>query len=417
MLRLHATSLPGRSRVRRLAAFVAATIAALALSACGGPSSRAPAFPTPTPPGTPVAAVTVQHGTPIIVGVSVALSGDQVNLGKDIADAAELAVADFGGSLNGHPVQILREDDGCTDPLKAVSVAHNLIGQTGLLGVIGPMCTTGAQAADSIYEAAWVVHISPSATRVELSQQGEHFFFRTAWRDDLQAKTQADYARNSLNAASAVVIDDAEPYGNGLADAFVSEFQAKAGRVASRDRIQRGHVDFASLASRIKNLNSDVVVFEGLNPEAALIIKELRKQQYSGAFIAPDGVFSVRDFLQAAASATEGSIVSAGPVPDDALIARFHARFQRDPGTAFVLEAHDAVTALLKAADVAATARSDGSLFIDRKRLAQVLRSQTFNGLTGTIAFDERGDRAGDTPAQLGFRLYRVTNGRFEPIE
>jgi branched-chain amino acid transport system substrate-binding protein len=397
----------------RTTALFAAVCCGALLFACGGSSTRQP---TPTVVDAPPTTIVIERGKPLIIGVSAALSGDQMNLGKDLADAAELATADRGGALKGHPLQIERMDDGCTDAEKAVAVARSLIKETALVGVVGPMCTTGAQAADKLYEAAHVVHISPSATRIDLSQQGEQFFFRTSWRDDVQAQAQALYALGILYLDSATLIDDGEPYGKTLADAFSASYEKGGGKVLSRERIDRGAVDFTSLARQIKSANPRAVVFEGLNPEGVLIAKALHDADYGGTFIAPDGVLSARDFLVSGGPATEGAVVTGGATPDEAFVKRFQDRFQRAPGTPFVLQAHDAVSSLLAAIDSVAVDGSDGALVMDRARLAEALRAHNFAGLTGSIQFDENGDRRGDTPASLGVAIYRVVNGRFEPV-
>jgi ABC-type branched-subunit amino acid transport system substrate-binding protein len=82
-----------------------------------------------------------------------------------------------------------------------------------------------------------------------------------------------------------------------------------------------------------------------------------------------------------------------------------------------VLQAYDAVTALLKAIDAVATEEDDGSLRIDRQRLADTLREQRFAGLTGSVTFDERGERRGETPAELGITVYRVFNAQLVAVE
>lgn len=388
---------------------------ALALAACSGSGSGAPTA-TVTPASTPAPDIIIPAGAPITIGVSASLTGDQQSIGQDIADAATLAVADRGATVQGHAVTVVRRDDGCTDAEKAVAVARSFIGDPTVAGVIGPMCTTGAQAADRLYEAAHMVHISPSATRVELSQQGERYFFRTAWRDDRQAIVQARYARSVAKASRAVIVDDGEPYGKELAHAFARAFASLGGTVAARERVGRGTVDVSTIVRRITAAKPDLVVFEGLNPEAALLVKDLRTQQYTGTFMAPDGALSVRDFVQAAGAAAEGAIISGGPQPDAAFIATFQAKFQRAPGSAFVLESYDAASVLLAALNAAATPGAGGSLRIDRAKLAAALRGEKVLGLTGAISFDAQGDRAGDTAADAGMVLYRVTDGRFVPV-
>src|SRR5205085_9227459 len=160
----------------------------------------------------------------------------------------------------------------------------------------------------------------------------------------------------------------------------------------------------------------DVIVFEGLNPEAALLLKELRKASYVAAFIAPDAALNVRDFVLNAGESANGAIVTAGPVPDDAFNRRFRDHTQRPPSTAFVLQTYDAVTLLLRAVDAVASTETDGSLVIDRRALADAIRSRAYSGLTGTIRFDANGDRSGESPAELGLKLYQVVAGQFQSL-
>jgi branched-chain amino acid transport system substrate-binding protein len=389
---------------------VVAVAMAVAMVACnGGHNTKSTPTAAPVAPAT----IVIRRGQPIKIAVSAALSGDQSNLGTDIAGAAELALATGAGTIRGHAVTIVRRDDGCTDAEKAIGVARTLVGEDGVAGVIGPMCTTGAQAANSVYEQAAIVHIAASATRVELSRQNEQYFFRTAWNDGAQAASQAGYAASSLQAATVTVIDDGEPYGQGLGDDFVEAFESLSGRVLSRERIARGSTDFSALSKQIKSANPDAVVYEGLDPEGLLIVKALREAGYSGFFIGGDALLSVRDFAGLGGTAVEGAIVSGGAVPDDAFNEKFRTKFDHLPATPFVLQSYDAVTALMTALASVATEGTSGDLTIDRAQLAAALREQTLRGLTGPISFDANGDRKGDTPAEFGLVIYRVFSGKF----
>jgi len=384
---------------------------ALMLAACGGGGNSAP---TPAPP--PEArggAVVVPAGAPLRIGVSVALSGDQVIIGTDIADAVDLAVADAGGAVRGHPIDVVRKDDGCTDAERALTVARTFIADERVGGVIGPMCTIGSQAANDEYARASMVHITPASTRAELSAQGDAYFFRTAWQDGAQARLQARYAIDRLRATKAVIIDDSEPYGTGLAEGVAGAYSELGGQVVSRERIGRGTTDFAGLARQVATANPDAVIYAGLNPEGALIVRALRDAGYAGAIIGPDALVSARDFLVTAGAKAEGAILTGGAAPDEAYVARFSGRYLRPISTPFVLQANDAVRALIAAIDAVAQERGDGALVIDRAGLASALRAQAYDGLTGTVAFDERGDRRGETAAELGLAVYTVSEGRF----
>ena len=108
-------------------------LAALVLLGCGSSSKKPVASPTAAP--TPAPVITIARGQPIIIAVSAALTGDQQSLGNDIADAADLAISDHGPTLRGHPLQIKRMDDRCTDAEKAAAVARSLAAETTLAGV------------------------------------------------------------------------------------------------------------------------------------------------------------------------------------------------------------------------------------------------------------------------------------------
>jgi branched-chain amino acid transport system substrate-binding protein len=384
------------------------------LFACGGSAKHQP---TPSAVATPPpATITITAGQPIVIGLSAALSGDQASVGNDLADTADLAAGDRGGSIKGHPVKIERLDDGCADAEKATQAARTLLSEAALVGVVGPMCTTGAQAADKIYEAAGIVHISPSVTRGDLSGQGERYFFRVAWRDDAEAAVQSAFAMGTLNVRSVTLVDDGEPYGKALADSFAAVFEGAGGSVLSRERIDPSASEFSALARQVKSAAPDAVVFEGLNPAGALIARALHDAAHPGKFIAADGVLSARDFITQGGPATEGAIVTGGPIPGDAFARHFQDRFQRAPGTPFVLQTHDAVTSLIIAIESCAVDGPGGALVIDRAKLADTLRGQKFSGWTGTIQFDDHGDRRGTTAIEAGLVIYRVVNGRFEPV-
>ena len=396
----------------RTIAFIGA-LAVLMLAACGGSGAS---HPTPTTTPEPPSNIVIRRNEPVVIGVSAALTGDQTNIGSDISDAVALAIKDFGGTLKLRTVQPSVLDDGCTDSQKAGDVARAFVGTTNLIGVVGPMCTTGAQAANGQYERGRVVHLAPSATRVDLSAQGEGYFFRVAWRDDVQASVQARYAHDTLHADTAVLIDDAEPYGRGLADEFNDAFQDAGGRILSRERIERGTTDFRSLARKLKGADPDVAVFEGLDPEGALLVKALNTEQYQGEFIGPDGLLSVKDFLTEGGTATEGAIITGGPAPDDAFVAKFRDATQRIPTTPFVLQTYDAVMVLLKAVEAVAVEQGDGSLVVDRAQLADKIRSSKVAGLTRSISFDDHGDRTGDSVGEAGLVIYKVTDAKFVPV-
>ena len=135
-------------------------------------------------PRTPIV---VPAGEPIIIGVSVALTGPTASLGLESRDAVIVGIerwkAANGDQIRGHDIEVYAEDDGCFEADVTAFAAGRLLQQQGLVGVIGPMCSDGARAAIPIYAEAGIVMVSGSATRTDLTltQPEPKFFFRTAY--------------------------------------------------------------------------------------------------------------------------------------------------------------------------------------------------------------------------------------------
>jgi branched-chain amino acid transport system substrate-binding protein len=399
--------------LRRLCA---ALIVGAAIVACGDAGQRSQQTPTSSPAlvETPIGLAT---GQPIIIGVSVDLGGEQQAAGLDIADAVDLAIEDAGSEVAGHPILSRREDDGCNDAERASEAAKRLVAVEGVAGVIGPMCTTGAQAANDVYEEAGVVHISPTSTRADLSAPARRFFFRLAWRDDVQAAVQARFVLGEGPGASVIVVDDGEAYGRALADGAVAAIEEGGGRVLARERIERGAADYRVLARQIASADPHAVLFEGFDPEGALLVRDLRAEGYGGLFLGPDSLFSLGAFVTPAAEAAEGAIVTAGRLPDEAFTARFAERFGRAPSTPFVLQAYDATRLLVESLEAMVEGEPPGDVAINRGSLSDAVRGSVLLGLTGPISFDEQGERVGDSAEELGLAIYRVNGEQFEVVE
>src|SRR5262245_28177052 len=132
-----------RVRALLLTTFV---VAAMALAACGGAATTAPAgeaapaaeTATEAAPAAetateaaatpaegeaapaaggcsdPLGCVTIAAGEPIKIAYAMVTSGPNGSLGIDSQRGMEIAVEDLGGELLGHPIEIVGEDTGCS---------------------------------------------------------------------------------------------------------------------------------------------------------------------------------------------------------------------------------------------------------------------------------------------------------------
>ena len=219
-----------------------------------------------------------------------------------------------GDLIHGHAVELVGEDDGGTIDDIAVVAANLLIDRPGLVGIVGPAFSSAADATIDLYAAAGIVMISGSATRrdLTLNQSQPGFFFRTAFTNTIQGARQAEILIDRITTGSAVIIDDGEDYGIDLARKRVTGLR-DAGWTTLRITVPQGTVDFSAVIERIQAAAPDAVIFEGFNPDGALLLGQLRESGYGEMFVTGDGVVSQSGFLDVLGADAEGAILTGCP--------------------------------------------------------------------------------------------------------
>ncbi|HET8943960.1 MAG TPA: branched-chain amino acid ABC transporter substrate-binding protein [Dehalococcoidia bacterium] len=392
-------------RFRRFPTFVILMAFLLLPAACGGDSDEE-ALPTASPRGDAEAPIVVPPGAPLVVGISAALTGPEEAGGREDLHAALTGIerwkAANGDEIAGHEIAVQAEDDACTDQEAAVEAAHRLLSVVGLVGVIGPDCSAGAEAAIPVYVDAGVVAVSGTSTQTNLTTMGGSptYFFRTAYRNDLQGTLIGHFTAIMLQAKNVFLIDDGESYGKDLASA-ARELMEESDINVVYHSAKPGAEDFSVEAQEASDLNPDVVIFVGFNPQAALFYRQLRDAGYSGLFGASDAA-ATASFLDPVGAQAEDVLFSgcAVQLPEDVL-----ADFQEIHGgapnsSAFTAQMVDAATILLDAVAKTAEEQPDGSLVIDPEALRDAVAGTDLTaGASGNLAFNENGDRvphAGD---------------------
>ena len=173
--------------------------------------------------------------------------------------------------------------------------------------MIGPQCNGGAAAVIPSDADAGVVVISGSATKTHLTleQPEGRFFFRMAYRNDLEGALIGSFLIDQHNVQTVHVIDDSEPDGEDLADVVQDLLEENEVQV-TRASVKQGDFDFSALAAAIADANPDFVGFAGYNPEAALLYRQLRDAGYTGMYGSVDAAASVGEFVEPLGKITEG---------------------------------------------------------------------------------------------------------------
>ena len=344
----------------------------------------------------------------VLIGCVAPLTGPQAHLGKDIENGVRLAVDAVNATnptLGGQPVRFeLQVEDDQADPKTATVVAQKLADE-GAKGVVGHLNSGASIPASRIYADNGIPQISPSSTAVAYTNQGFETTFRLMANDAQQGKALGQYA-TGLGKRVAVV-DDRTAYGQGLIDEVVKAVKAAGGEVVGREYTTDKSTDFTAILTSLKAKRPDVVVFGGMDPQAAPMVRQMRMLGMKAPFLGGDGMQSA-EFIKLAGSAAEGAVGSSPGLPLAQMPggADFTKRFGERFGKIQIYApfAHDAALVLLQAMLRAGSA--------EPAQYLPELEKTRMDGVIGPIAFDDKGDLK-DGPVTL----YQVKGGQWQPVE
>jgi len=159
-----------------------------------------------------------------------------------MSGGANLAVTEANASGNylQGTINTVQGDSMCIDAAVAIAQAEKMINDDNVIAIMGPNCSgnTGAVITNVLVPNG-VVAISPSATSPALTDlEDGGWFFRTAPSDARQGPVIASVAiaRGQTDVAVSYVNND---YGKGLADVFVTAYEALGGTIT----VMAGHED------------------------------------------------------------------------------------------------------------------------------------------------------------------------------
>ncbi len=378
--------------------FTVAVAAAMILSACGGGGGAAPAACTSDAGG----CATFSAGQNIIIGMGAPMTGDNAQFGKDISQAAKIAIND-AGTFKGFKFELDAEDDGGTAEGGA-AVANKFVANPQVVAIEGHIFSGATKAAIPIYEAANIPLLSPSATNPALTTTGSKVFNRDVFTDAAQGKYAAEYLYNNLKVTKLAIMHDGQAYGQGLAQVVNDNFTKLGGTVVAFQAITPGLSDYSAPLADIASKSPQALFYGGYVAEAVVIVNQMKQAGLTGVtFFGDDGTFG-QDFLDRTGANGEGAYSTSLIPLDSPAKAKFDAAYLAaygDPAgklSPYSWTAYDAMAVLIKAIESVAI-ESGGKLYIPRAALVSAVRNtKDYTGLSGKISCDSTGECSASGP-------------------
>jgi branched-chain amino acid transport system substrate-binding protein len=332
--------------------------------------------------------------TVVKIGHVAPLTGSIAHLGKDNEAGAKLAIEDLNAKklkIGGKEItfELLSEDDAA-DPKQGTAAAQKLV-DAKVAGVIGHLNSGTTIPASKLYSDAGIPQISPSATNPKYTLQKFKTTFRVVAHDGQLGGTLGKFAVKESKAKSIAIIDDRTAYGQGVADEFQKAVKAAGGKVVGREYTNDKATDFNAVLTKLKSAKPDLVFFGGMDAVAGPMLRQMKQLGINAKFMGGDGICSTELIKLAGDGMADEQVVcaEAGGVTADKAKAMddFKARFK----TKFNLEVQMYAPYVYDATMVMASAMQKANS-TDPKKYLPELAKISYDGVTGKIAFDAKGD-------------------------
>lgn len=335
------------------------------------------------------------------------LTGDNAALGINICNGVKLAVdqANSSGSLPFSLKYKGVDDQG--SPTTAPAAAASEIGDSSVVAVVGPAFSGATQASEGKFAQAGLLSITASATLPTLTAPSNHFttFYRAVATDTVQGHDAGLFLAKKLKVKKVYSVDDAEVYGQGLAQALDATLKAN-GVTVVHDSVPAGTKDYSTEASKVKSSGADAVYYSGYYADGGPFAKALHNAAFTGIFMSDDGTRDPK-FVQLAGTAANNAYLSCGCLDatkvsaGQSFVSAYTAAFHTAPGT-YSPEAYDVTNAVIQAM------KGIGA-DITRAKLVAAAPNIDYKGITKTVQFNTNHEL---TNSQIF--IYQVKNGTIE---
>ncbi len=340
--------------------------------------------------------VSAQDSEPILIGGLATLEGPFAALGEDGLRGVELAISQFGGEINGRPIELIRGSSDA-NPDVAVAEARRLVEQEGVEILVGPLSgDEGIAIRDYAKTQPGVTFVNGAsgAADTTLRDPADNFYrFSTDGTQWMAGLGQYAVEEKGYQRVATVAEDYSFPYSQ--VGGFVLGFCEAGGEVVDRYWTPLGASDYSSVVTQLVSQDVDAIYVALGGSDAVNFLRQY--QQFGGTAPIIAGSITVDGTVLE----TEGAIldavigtITAGPIasdnPDEAWQAFVDAYVEMFPEgletpSLFAHAYYVNTTAVMLALE-----EVGGDLSDDQVAFREALNNLEFASPTGTLSVDDR---------------------------
>src|SRR5690625_268422 len=362
-----------------LTAFIA-VLFVLVLSACGGgeESSSSDADASSGDGGGEISAK---------IGVVSFITGSGAAYGEAITSGLESAQEEINAQGDVHIELLIEDSAGEAD--QALSAAQKLMNSEAIIGLIGPTLSTEFEVVAPVADQNGLPILGTSVTAEGIPQIGD-YVFRNSISEAAAIPASVEKAVEAYDAESvALMYGNDDVFTKSGYDSMKQAAEDLGLEILTTETFQQGQSDYKAQLSKIKQVDPDIILASALYNEGAVIMKQARSMGIDVPFVGGNG-FNSPQVIEIADDDADGLIVATpwftGKEEDKVqdFVSKFEEEYGKQPDQ-FAAQSYDALHVMADALKRAGEA--------DPEKLYEALgETEDFEGILGTMSFDEEGD-------------------------
>jgi branched-chain amino acid transport system substrate-binding protein len=288
------------------------------------------------------------------------------------------------GGVLGKTINLLMFDNQ-SSPIGS-TIAAKKAAAANVLAIVGPDWSSHAIAVARVAQDNGIPMISSLSTNPETTKIGE-YIFRACFTDDFQGKVIARFARQDLNATTAVIfVDVTSDYSLKLSEIFQTNFEKLGGRVVLELEYKlKQHLIDKDVQKTVK-VDADVIFIPG-HDESGSIAKQIQDAGGSSIFLGGDGWGNPIFFRKGGSGLKRGYYSTHWSVHLDTDRSRTFVNkyIHSEASVDNIALGYDAMMLLTEAINRAQS--------FDKKKIRDAIaNTPSFEGVTGIFDFNNHGD-------------------------
>ncbi|MDZ4166579.1 MAG: ABC transporter substrate-binding protein [Coriobacteriia bacterium] len=249
---------------------------------------------------------------PYVLGAVLSLTGAQAGLGGPEKNAILMEVARINeeGGINGHPLEVIIEDDA-SDVDQAIARTTKLIEQDEVLAIIGSTGTGQSMAMREAINEAGIPQVSLAGSLI-ITSDFDPLVFQTPWSNALVVDTTLEYLKAEGFSKIGLITEDTGfgKDGRTLVSATAADYGLE---VVSDQVFKPADTDMTGQLTVIKSAGADVVLMWSSVAASSIVPKNMAQLNMGIPLVGSHGI-ARQEFVTSAGAAAEGTVMFAGKI-------------------------------------------------------------------------------------------------------